>query len=91
MVSGFPPHSAHEVLSEPPSCTRMSLRVGHATNHEGIYVSLWVSLVDTARSTIVCANSMVEVSMEHSPCGLLCHEGACKSWPLGWRCALKAT
>ena len=32
MVLGSPPPLAHEVLSEPPSCTRTCLRDGHAVN-----------------------------------------------------------
>ena len=79
MILGSPPLPTCEILSEPLSCTKTSLRGRHAVDHERSRVSLWVG----AHGWLVVRScSMVETSMRHSPCGLIYHERACRPWPL---------
>ena len=60
----------HEMLSELPSCTRMRLRGGHVADHEGSCASPWVGGMWTLQGRLVVrVNSMVEISMGHSPTG----------------------
>ena len=76
MLSGSPQPLVQEVLSEPPFCTRMCLRDGHAANHRGSRLSLWIGGQLTLQGRLlVRASSIVKISIGHSPCGLLyCEE-----------------